>query len=300
MADKNQLAGAIELERWLQDLLRQGLATAIMRDTTFWEEFAARMVNAKLGGIARRIRTFKNWLSTDDAHQRLLMEIGELYLFAKGLQKYETLPTDLQQEILTTAGNTIKKEKVLQQETVEDQWIIIGQTEGKEEDVRFRRTWLQGISSHQTALLLDFAWRFTPFEVNWLVGSSLQATIAYYPGAFLQRALVKDFAIVYQAFELFGYADWEVMLRQYADALSKNPWLLYFPALIDTVTPVLQNNELTLIDTKHSYLPIKVSETTKWKLIGISGEKPLQLFGEWDGQYFYPLTATALGRIISF
>jgi len=294
----HQLAGIIELENWLQDLLQQGLATALTRPPAFWEEFAARMVNAKLSGIARRIRSFQNWLQSDNAHERLLSEIGELYLFAKAFQKLETLPADLQQEMLTTAGATIKKEIVFKQESIPDKWLVIGQSEGKEEDIRYRRTWLQGITTHKTALLLDFAWRFSPFEFNWKVGSLLQAEVAYYPAAYPQRALVKDFVIIYEPIDLAGYADWEVFFRQYADALAQNPWLLTFPGLLDGLTPVLPNEQLSLIDTNLAQLPIQTAEEIKWKILAIGGGHPMQIFGEWNGKSFTPLTVFTQSRII--
>lgn len=295
----NQLDGIVELKNWLQDLVQHGLAAALAREPDFWEEFAARMVNAKLGGIARRILTFKSWLQTDDAHEHLLSEIGELYLFAKAYEKLDVLPADLQQEILTTAGATIKKETVLKQESVTDQWLVIGQTEGSEDNLRFRRTWLQGIQTHESALLLDFAWRFNDFEgVNWLVGSLLQAEIAFYPGAHRQRALVKDFALIYEPLELFGYADWTIFLRHYADALAQNPWLLNFPCLIEDATPVIQNDQLLLVDTHKNWLPTSTTDETKWKILALSGGHPIQVFGEWDGRTFSPLTAMAFSRII--
>lgn len=295
----NQLDGIIELKNWLQDLVQHGLAAALAREPDFWEEFAARMVNAKLSGIARRIRSFKNWLQTDNAHERLLSEIGELYLFAKAYEKLDTLPPDLQQEIWTTAGATIKKETVLKQEPITDQWLVIGQTEGSEDNLRYRRTWLQGIQTHETALLLDFAWRFNDFEgVNWLVGSLLQAEIAFYPGSLHQRALVKDFALIYEPIELSGYADWEVFLRQYAAALAQNPWLLNFPCLIDEITPIIQNDQLFLVDFQKNWLSASLSDETKWKMLALSGGHSIQLFGEWDGSTFSPLTAMAFNRII--
>lgn len=295
----NQLDGVVELKNWLHDLVQHGLAAALARNPEFWEDFAARMVNAKLSGIARRIRNFKNWLQQDDAHERLLSEIAELYLFAKAFEKLDALPADLQQEILITAGATIKKETVLKQESITDQWLVIGQTEGSEDNIRFRRTWLLGIRTHETALLLDFAWRFNDFEgVKWLVGSLLQAEMVFYPGALRQRALVKDFSIIYESIEWSGYADWEVFLRQYANALAQNPWLLQFSGLIDAVTPILQNEQLLLLDQRHNWLSTHISADTLWKILAISGGHPIQLFGEWDGRIFTPLTVLADERII--
>jgi len=51
--------GLKELEIWLGDLLRDGLASLNNREAAYWEELGARMVSAKLGGIGRRVRFAK-------------------------------------------------------------------------------------------------------------------------------------------------------------------------------------------------------------------------------------------------
>src|SRR5262245_46620980 len=49
-------AGLDEFERWLADLVRLGLAAVQGKPSRFWEEPAARLVDAQAPGLARRLR----------------------------------------------------------------------------------------------------------------------------------------------------------------------------------------------------------------------------------------------------
>lgn len=50
------VAGLRELELWLRDLLRHGLAAAQTRSINYWEQMAARLIDAQAPGVARRVR----------------------------------------------------------------------------------------------------------------------------------------------------------------------------------------------------------------------------------------------------
>src|SRR5215813_13921220 len=50
------VAGLKELELWLRDLLRHGLASAQTRSFDYWEQMAARLIDAQAPGAARRVR----------------------------------------------------------------------------------------------------------------------------------------------------------------------------------------------------------------------------------------------------
>ncbi|MDQ4133606.1 MAG: SWIM zinc finger family protein, partial [Actinomycetota bacterium] len=49
-------AGLDEFERWLGDLLRQGLAAARRQPYSFWDAAAARLVDAQMPALAERVR----------------------------------------------------------------------------------------------------------------------------------------------------------------------------------------------------------------------------------------------------
>lgn len=294
-------AGLAELQAWLFDLVEQGLAGALSQAPDYWDNFAARMVDAKLSGIAKRIRSCRNLKNAENAHEILLAEIAEWYLFVKGFQNMEKLPFDWQQELLAQAGATVQKKVVLAQEGIQDHWLIIAQVEKLEENLRMRRTWLLGQNTAKTVLLLDFAFGTkADFEEKWQVGKFIQATIVFYPGAYRQRALVKNFEPSSSSFAPSGFHSWEAFATSYAAALSQNPWIKPYPVLMEQIIPLKNGSQLLLVDKTGKQLPAKSPENEMWKLLAVSGGEPIKLFGEWDNQWIQPLSVITTDRIISF
>lgn len=292
-------AGGADLERWLLDLVRQGLAPAPDQPEEFWENIAARMVDAKLGSAGRRIRQWPPLLLEKNWHEKLLAEIAELYLLARSLQRIDQLPEDLRREVLTVSGLNIKKESVLEEKGLQDHWLAIGITEGADDNLRYRRTWLLGEKTGQTALLLDFAWGGGSFEREWKLGMSLQAELTYYPGAYPLRALIRREETPRASFEIpEGYPDLETFADAYATAVSANPWLLSFPGLLSNIQPVLQDDTLLLIDQTRKQLPAFSPDSSIWQLLALSTGQALTVFGEWDGRLFRIMSAVANNRLI--
>lgn len=291
-------SGIIELQAWLLDLIRHGIADALARDNDYWHNFAARMVDAKLGGIGRRIRSLAQIAQLENAHEYLLAEIAELYLFAQAFQQMENLTIEMQQELLSLSSVNLKKEDVLAQTGVLDTWFIVGQTEKMEENLRQRRTWLIGQNTAAKALLLDFVFGNADFPEQWEVGKMMDAEIVFYPANYEQRALVKSHAFTGGSFALSGYADWAAFTQDYAKAIASNPWLSTFPVLMDDAIPIMENKQLFFIDNHKNQLPASTSEENTWKLIALSGGHPIQIFGEWTGNTIVPLTAFTNHRAI--
>ena len=292
--------GVVELENWLIDLVEQGLAVAEKHPASFWDSFAARMVDAKLGSIGRRIRLFKSLFLLNNWPQVLLGELGDMYLFVQAFKKIELLPDTLQQEILTVAGVALKKDEVLESKGINDHWLVVGQTSGIEENLRFRRSWLRGEKSQKDALILDFAWGNNPFPVDWKVGMSLIGEVVFYPGAFPSRALIKKFTWSDKSFDgLLAHVDLHSFSEQYAKAVAANPWIRSFPALLDLVTPYYEDNRFILVDQAKKFIPLQPVENVGWKIMAISSGQPVQLFGEWDGAHFFPLSIVKENRLIS-
>jgi hypothetical protein len=70
------MQGIQDLERWLKHVMETGLAEVREYPLSYWDDFAARMVDAKLGGIARKIRLIKDYLEADNWPERLLSDLG--------------------------------------------------------------------------------------------------------------------------------------------------------------------------------------------------------------------------------
>ncbi|MFK7931871.1 MAG: SWIM zinc finger domain-containing protein [Saprospiraceae bacterium] len=292
--------GFIELERWLQDVFRQGLASLDSVDSEYWLDLSARMVDAKLGSVGRRIKSLMYLQQQEQWHEVLLKELAELYLLAQGFKNLDQLPANLQTEILTTAGVNLRKQDVLNNSGVKDYWLVIGQTEGEEDNLNFRRTWLLSKQKQQFALLLDFTWGNNAFEEEWEVGQLFWGEVVYYPGNYPQRGIFKFFEKSEEPFDNFsGCVDFKDFQQRYAKIIAANPWLTTTPALLEDVIPIYnKNGELVLVDILGKQIKVKMSGRSPWTLLALSGGQPICLFGEWKNQTFIPLSSLAENRLI--
>lgn len=285
--------GLNELDLWLNDVVRQGLANLEVQPPDFWEEIAGRLVNAKCGKLARRVRHLPTLFGQPNWHERMLAEIGELYLLLKGFKNIQQLPPALQQEMLNQAGINVKKEELIDVKGVQDTWLVIGQTEGKDEDSNlfFRRTWIAGEKSQKVALLLEYAWGTNPYETNFKPGNQFRGEVVYYPSAFDLRVSLRNFQTVAEPFLINGYEHFNHFAKAYANAVGANPWLLVFPAILENVIPVFEKDAFFLVDEQQKMLPLKTDEETAWTTLALSGGQPITVFGEFENQAFVPLSA---------
>lgn len=304
-------AGLAELESWLLDLFRQGLATLEGQATSYFNDLASRMVDAKLGTLARRIRQLPLLMKDAAWHEKILAELGEIYLLLRAFQRLDTLPEPLQDDLLSLAGVSLKKEDLLAQTGIEDHWLVAGQTlEEDDANLLARRTWLIREKTGKTALLLDFSWGGQGFEVNFKLGTVLRAELVFYPSAHPQRAILKKFEYSEVAFSLRnGFPSLAAFADGYAGALAENPWLGRFPAFLEGVVPLFLPNKKTvgptsvatttdfvLVDALRKQLPLDTDEIKGWKLMALSCGRPIGVFGTWDGEGFMPLSVVVEGQ----
>ncbi|MEO1513521.1 MAG: SWIM zinc finger family protein [Bacteroidota bacterium] len=297
-----QMAGGLEdLETWLSDLVRQGMAESEKQTAEFWESFASRMVDTKLGGIGGRIRQLaelphssKEWPSD------MLHALGELYMVCKGFSHREQLPPILRKELLSVAGINIRKEEVLAQQAVTDDWLILGLSIYNEGHLNVRKVWLRGQQSHRTALLLDYVHQSMEFPDYYTVGSAFNGSLAFYPSPYPQRALIKEkrpLTLVLDQLE--GHESIQAFQQQHAQAIATNPWLQSFPVLLGPVTPCLHQDQLYLVDQQQQAVTVPASGQNWWQLLALSGGHPIQVFGEWRKQRFEALSIFSNGQLIS-
>jgi len=289
--------GVQELQAWLLDRARRGLAELQQQDQSYWEQFASRMTDYKLGSIANRIRRMADYRLRSDWAQYLTSEVADLYLFAQAFQQLDELDEPLQQELLSLGGYNFKKKDLLTQSGQRDHWMILSLITGEDEKLRFRRTWVWGQESQGTALLLDFVFGNGPFEQRWQFGHVFEGELIYYPGPVPQRALVKDYRLVQRQFSLQGFADHEAMLQAFAKNLGQNPWLRSIPAGLEWVVPARTEQQMVLVDQQQRALPTVESEAT-WTLLALAAGQPVFVFGEWDGALFHPLSTVVGGRLL--
>lgn len=288
---QNVTAGLQELSLWLEDLLRQGIAGLPAEPYRFFDQMAARMVDAQAPGLARMLRELPGLCSSGpDWAEQVLERLGLMHLLISAYERIESLDSGLQAEIRSQIGWTIQQESLLAEPGTQDEWLILGQVLGVEERLRLRRTWLLGRHSGNYALLLDFAFGSQPFKQAWMPGSLLEAELVWFPSSFLQRALVKPgWSVRPGAASPVGYPDWKGLRRYRAEALARHPWLDLMPACLENATPHLQLDRLWLRDQRGDSLPLWQGFDQSWRLLALSGGHPLTLSLEFDGERVYPL-----------
>ena len=293
--------GFRDLENWLLDMLRQGLAASEQQGDSFWQAFSTRMTDMQLRGISRRIRGLPEMIEKDlDWPGRILMGLADIYLVARGFEQLETLPLPLQQELLSIAGITNRKDDLLQQAGLVDEWAVVGQIEREEENLKMRKVWLYGRRSRQKALILDYVHQSMEFDDQWITGTIVPAELVFYPSAYPLRALSRRRkASKEELSRLKGYATLKEMKYAYAAALSKNPWLLDFPCVLNQLTPVVRKDQIVLLDKEQHYIPVPGNASLGWQLLALSGGHPIDVFGEWTGTQLLPLSTLCENRFVS-
>jgi len=296
--------GFADLEAWLLDTIRRGLATVVSEDPRWWENIAVRMADASMPGLSRTLRLLGQIPASDPAWaEKAASALAGCYLAARAFRKRDILPDGLPYDLQNFVGIAAKKEEVLANgERLHDVWAVLGGIEEPLEDkLSVRRTWLKAGQSGRYALLLDFAFGGAGFPPGLAPGSIHQGTLAYYPSAFPQRALLLDDwkEVPKRVEKPQDFQDFDTFADAYAGALAIQPWLPYFPAIFNAATVYRQGGYFMIADRNEKSLHLNIAENTAWRLLALGGNHPLALFGEWDGAALRPLTAVAEGRFVS-
>ncbi|MBJ6145340.1 DUF5691 domain-containing protein [Hymenobacter sp. BT559] len=290
--------GAEELEVWLLDLVRHGLATLDQQPAKFWENQAARLVDNQLPGLASTLRELATLRHAHaDWPTRLLGRLGELYWLVRAFQKHAQLPAATRQEVLQQVGITIKKEELPSYASpVVDEWQVAGQFTWEEERLTARRSWLYGLGTGRYALVLEFAFGSQVFATPLVPQGIYAGGLLFYPGTSPLRAAPTALTFVGSAPLASAPAAQRPsqLLEEYAQALGRQPWLREWPATLGQVRLAQQpaGNWALVHPTDSVTLPLRFTDSdAPWQLLARSAGQPLTLFGEWDGRAFRPLSS---------
>lgn len=280
--------GIADLSRWLRDQVAHGLAAAERAPYSLWDDAARRLVDAQAGALAGQVkglaaipRRGERW------PQRLLEEYGLLHLLTRAHERRSELPDGLQATIRTRVGLPISQEEVLSGPHIRDRWYVSGLRDSEQDGLITRRVWLRGVTTSRSALLLSFGAPGRPVDSSMIVGTVLDASLAFFPGAQPLRALVADRHSAPEPGTPPGTTI-TTLLDEYATALSRDPWLDRWPAVLSDVR-LAKAEGLHLVDASAAAIPLLSPDP--WRLLAISGGTPVTVTGEWTPAGLYPLTA---------
>ena len=283
--------GVAQFNLWLDDLAKGGLAGLETRGDSVWNQQAARLVDCQAPGLAARVRALAEIPgSGPDWTRRLLARLGRLALLAHAFERLEQLVPALQDDVRLAIGWTLTVEQVAEHgDVAADAWVALCQSVEEEERVRVQRTWLKGIQTGRDALILQFSPGMAPFPETLVPGTVIEATIAYWPSAFPQRAKIGPRGKQPVAIDgpLPGAPTAREFLTGVARSLAQQPWIDRWPCTLCGVTPA-PGKPWRVVDRQGESLPLS-PHVAPWRMLALSGGGPIDVAGEWNGDWLTPL-----------
>ncbi|WP_437230280.1 SWIM zinc finger family protein [Planctomicrobium sp. SH661] len=276
--------GIAQLEVWMCDLVRNGLAGLEAEGTSPWEMQARRLVDAQAGGLANRIRSLGEIpASSRDWPKRLLHGMGRLELLLEAYRRIDELPAGLKADVRQLIGwNVSQQELESSGERVSDRWVVIGQQEEDDDRLRVQRTWMMGLQSRQIGLILQFAPGSQPFSESYFTGTMHTGELLFYPGAVRRRArcLDRNDVVPFRG-ELPGQTSLASVLEDFAEQLNQQPWLAGGIYVLKEATISLSGDQWFLRDSSGEGVPLVHPEP--WRLLAETGGVPVDMAFEWTG-----------------
>jgi hypothetical protein len=286
-------AGLRELELWLRDITRGGLAAAQSQPPQFWERMAARLIDAQAPGVARLVREMAGVPASGEGWEgRLLERLSKLYLLIEGFKRIAELPEATQADIRALVGWTQNQDELLRLDGTRDRWLVLGQRVEEEDRLRVQRVWLWGERSGRAALVLHFAHGQQPLDASFVTGAAPEAELVFFPGAYPLRAIVKQrHGAPAPPERISGYAKIVDAHEAFTIAMAANPWLEKFPVSMLNVTPLRRGDAWFVRDVEGRALKLAPRFEFGWTMLALSGGRGIDVFGEWDGDHLWPLSA---------
>jgi hypothetical protein len=292
-------AGLVELQTWLHDLAREGLASVRSHGQSFWDAIAARMADAQAAPVARRLRRAGSMLYQSglrNAEGLVAHELASLYLLTQAWQRIDQLAPGLQADVRTLLGWTMSQDEVLRQSAVADTWRVLAQTTFDDDRLRVRSTWLHGAATGRWALHLQYAVGTQGFEQQLAPGTAFDGDLCFYPSAWPLRAQVRHQQDPRPLSAIATPSDLDALLDVHADALAAQPFLERHPVLLGGLVP--DGADLGIVrDARGRRIALHPAFRHPLHLLALSGGHPLTVCGEWDGRTLLPLSVWHEGRL---
>jgi hypothetical protein len=289
-------AGLAELDRWLDDRVRTGLADPSLASYRTWDALAARLIDAQVGGLANRVRRLAGLVGAHpDWHSHVLAELGVLHLLATSGRHLGTLPPGLADSVAATIGWQVRQADVLAGVPQTDHWVVMGRSDTREDRIEVRRIWLRGASTRAWAMVLSFAAYQQSLDTSFDVGSQVHADLFRYPGAVALRVLVGPRHSGPQLAPAVVGSSVNGACAEIGRALAAEPWLERYPICV-LAAPTRDGGRWLLTDSSGS-LPL-VEGSAVGTLLACTAGRPTPITAEWTAAGLVPLTVHLPDRAV--
>ncbi len=278
--------GMAELQRWMSDLLRSGLGSAPVTESSFWDGRARRLIDAQLPGLARWLqRCYDHAVKRSDWPQAVLREFAAITLALEASARSDTLDAAQRADLERALGIPQGQDELDAETPVEDDFLCLGVHVDILETVTLQRSWWWGGRSERLALILSFTPNAMPLQSIGIPARSERLSLAFYPAAqplraqFLTRASAEG-QVSAPAIPVRG------ALERYAQALAADPWLDTYALVIAGRLELDAEQRLYVIDADGEALPLGPVNAIGWRWLAISRGADYRFAGEWNGERF--------------
>lgn len=284
--------GIEELQVWIKDMIRNGLLQIPENAYTFWQNTAKRLVDAQAPGLSNMVKELGSINYYNDAWQMpLLDKLTKLYLVTETYKQIEHIDTEASiEEVKSLIGFTVSKEDILQQEGVQDNWIVLSRSMESMEQLTVERNWLYGLGTKRFALVLQY---FTKGQLPALTlaeGSQITATLCFYKGMNPVRALIKSLDGTHITPTLVTETTLQSAFNSYGAAVAANPFLETYPCILNQVRFIKQRNQIWLQNEDGYAVNCNITSQAEAMLLAASGGCSTTVFGMLGAESFEPLS----------
>ena len=282
-------AGAAELQRWIADQFRQGLANLPADFHAQGQTMVARMVDAQAPGLASQLEAALGEGTPGLAGLgELGARLGLLQLLTQAVARRAQYEPARLADLRAALGWPVDREAVQRDgEAVHDRWHVQGQwLVGQPGNLVERRVWLHGLDSGRSALVQDFSHGGRGWQEQWRTGSVHAARLHFHAGSVPLRAVVTEFEAPRAETTTPRTDTFDAASQAYA----RNPWLPQVPMRLQDVH-IAHDGTQCWLQHAEGALPLQLPGLQAWALMAFAGGHPVCVMGEWDGQVLLPLSA---------
>lgn len=284
-------AGAIELDLWVRDLLRRGLASVRSEEDAFFDRMASRLVDAQAPGLSQAVLRLKGYASGGSwpgfsVDETLALATARLGLAARALQG-DNLPEEVRHDLREFVGIPYPADRIGEIEPVTDAWAVLGAIVEPEGKISKRQVWLSGARSGRIALILDYG---RPLPAGVMPGMDFEGSVAFHPGT-TQRSSLRERGAPATAWPKAGTLP--AALDAFAATMATRPWTEAVPVHVGAVRIGRMARKPTLSDGNLA-LPLAGRRADAFE--DAAAGRVCDVFGIWNGRRFVPLSLARDGR----
>ncbi|QGY02443.1 SWIM zinc finger family protein [Methylobacterium mesophilicum SR1.6/6] len=304
-ARADRVAAALdELDLWLSDLMRRGLAAARAEPYAVFDRMAGRLVDGQVPGLARRVRALPGLAAAGPVpgapkpEAALALAVGQIALLVRAARRLSLLDPEQAAGVRAALGLPVAADTLATRPGHDDDWAVLAHSVEEEDRLVARSVWLAGRRTGAVAQVIAYGPPGTPLPETPAAGQDFSGTLAFHPGDPALRAVLRDGRPVAAAsVALPGGGTVEVARDVFAAVLTRAPWTERWPLRLCGVRlGRLADDSAFAVGDATGCLPLRASPHLP-ALLAVAAGHPVDLFGLYDGIGLAPLALVAHGRL---